>query len=983
MNVNVAKPHAKKRGRPGAVDSAFALRWHAAGEMRRTKMQRRLSTNGLNAQLRKCGHSEHEIWSPNDIVKLRLYFWRLPKADQRHFLSAGVRCDLDRERIAKGGDLSNLKLYTNFRLERPSILEERLTMALMDPTYRLPDPCVSECRGVCQEFLLRAVGRSIAFFNQSTPKVKSRSGPMSEADCVFATNPIRKVFQQRLALKAKYVTDWLDKQREEHLVMPNEDATVLPYVDRREAHALFVVDTERLLQFEHADKSRDLCFSSCLAMADLDDSVDEGVLDEEAILRVNALAQARPAMSRYGNICLGLRTELPVHKDVASATWFRHVWEKFEDCNGKRYKETAKIRKWMPFAKCDQCSVHRERMSKTRDPAERKKLKAIQALHLERVRRERLSYAVRQRLSHSDPDRYLSVIIDGADSSPYMIPHFCYRSHRTDATPKVKMHVLGAIVHGRGTYAFTCPPHIAQGHNVTIQVLHEILVATQRIEGKIPPILNLQLDNTTKQNKGKYLVGYLGFLLRSGVIKEAYMNFLPVGHTHEDIDQFFSRVSTYSRRMNILTPSDLCQAIRCCYKKYGMAPIVKQWKEVANVSAYFQPYLTKDLSKDITLYYQLRIIMGRAEDVSGVPIMQARSWPGSPEDDPQDFWRGLQEDSSFVRIFKAGRQPDLCRERLRVPPQAQPQHVGKDAGTPVRLMYTEALAKQRSMIEVLMNVYSRTFTAAKRAEVIALLDALGSNLDPHRPVQFNWDAEQMHTVYNQGTYLDQDQAPPSSGVSNLFGSVEEAKGAPALVPDGMRDPEAFANALQSGDVDPRNVENCHACVLVVGSFYIQRPDDGSQAPVRILCVKRVIQDPENLARAWGAWVQEWELSCSADPGACYITDPWHAIPRHANGQRYNEKKSLKEQTWGYDTVPLDGFQDEGTFSFPCWATLGVCPLCAFHLFVVTMVKWNKPAGWAKEFNCGEQQARGVVKKKLESKCQNRVRNYIFSRWNAE
>ena len=110
------------------------------------------------------------------------------------------------------------------------------------------------------------------------------------------------------------------------------------------------------------------------------------------------------------------------------------------------------------------------------------------------------------------------------------------------------MHILGCIVHGINTYAYTCPPHIAQGHNITIQVLYSVLLALLAQFGFLAPVLFLQLDNTTKQNKGRYLMAFLAYLVRMGVLKRVYINFLPVGHTHEDIDQYFSRLSVYLRR---------------------------------------------------------------------------------------------------------------------------------------------------------------------------------------------------------------------------------------------------------------------------------------------------------------------------------------------------------------------------------------------------------------------------------------------------
>lgn len=236
-------------------------------------MQRLWDPSEVQQELQKCGHGEHELWSPDLIVKLRMYFWRLPTVDQRQFLAPGVRCDLDRERLHKGGSLSNVKLHVNHRLERPEILEKRLTAALLDPSSRLPVPAVSECFGVCQKFLLRAVGRSKKFFHSFNPQRKSRSCDSTEEDRVFKCNRIRQVFKAKLAIKKKFVTDWLSTQRQLHLVMPTEDSTVVPFVDKREAHAMFVLDTERQLQFEHRERSRDICFASGCAIDDLQEEV--------------------------------------------------------------------------------------------------------------------------------------------------------------------------------------------------------------------------------------------------------------------------------------------------------------------------------------------------------------------------------------------------------------------------------------------------------------------------------------------------------------------------------------------------------------------------------------------------------------------------------------------------------------------------------------------------------------------------------------
>ena len=48
-----------------------------------------------------------------------------------------------------------------------------------------------------------------------------------------------------------------------------------------------------------------------------------------------------------------------------------------------------------------------------------------------------------------------------------------------------------------------------------------------------------------RECKNRYIFSYLKSLIDCGVFKEIFVNFLPVGHTHCDIDQMFSRFSVH------------------------------------------------------------------------------------------------------------------------------------------------------------------------------------------------------------------------------------------------------------------------------------------------------------------------------------------------------------------------------------------------------------------------------------------------------
>ena len=144
-------------------------------------------------------------------------------------------------------------------------------------------------------------------------------------------------------------------------------------------------------------------------------------------------------------------------------------------------------------------------------------------------------------------------------------------------------------MHGHFAGVFTHTEDLQQGSNVCIEVIHRMLCryAQQGIffyilpkvvifilnqhgfsllllfPGKeFPPTLYLQLDNTCKENKNRFLFGYCAMLVRLGLFEKVVVGFLPKGHTHEDIDQMFSRFSVYNSCHDLYCISDIHDACR-------------------------------------------------------------------------------------------------------------------------------------------------------------------------------------------------------------------------------------------------------------------------------------------------------------------------------------------------------------------------------------------------------------------------------------
>ena len=125
--------------------------------------------------------------------------------------------------------------------------------------------------------------------------------------------------------------------------------------------------------------------------------------------------------------------------------------------------------------------------------------------------------------------------------------------------------------------------------NLTIEVIHRTLSTLQTL----PPTLYLQLDNAASSNKNRYVFGYLAFLVQKRVFETIELTFLPVGHTHEDIDQMFSRFAVWLRAHSAHTLADFFEALRESFKKYPMTAVeltaVAKFKEMLKESSCMRP----------------------------------------------------------------------------------------------------------------------------------------------------------------------------------------------------------------------------------------------------------------------------------------------------------------------------------------------------------------------------------------------------------
>jgi hypothetical protein len=95
-------------------------------------------------------------------------------------------------------------------------------------------------------------------------------------------------------------------------------------------------------------------------------------------------------------------------------------------------------------------------------------------------------------------------------------------------------HLIGLKDANAGVALSWCFNEFITGSQLTCTVLSNYLATLGDISDKI---IFLQLDNCGGENKNWNVLRFLSTLVELGRVKAFHVNFLPVGHTHIDIDQ--------------------------------------------------------------------------------------------------------------------------------------------------------------------------------------------------------------------------------------------------------------------------------------------------------------------------------------------------------------------------------------------------------------------------------------------------------------
>ena len=118
----------------------------------------------------------------------------------------------------------------------------------------------------------------------------------------------------------------------------------------------------------------------------------------------------------------------------------------------------------------------------------------------------------------------MTVIIDGMDQAKTNIPNTRVIAKSTSGLWRLRTHVTGCLLHtqcpqGKLAYAFLDLLQWPHDSNLTVTTIMNILVEADKIR-TLPETLNLQLDNTARENKNKYVLGFCALLIEKKIFKK-------------------------------------------------------------------------------------------------------------------------------------------------------------------------------------------------------------------------------------------------------------------------------------------------------------------------------------------------------------------------------------------------------------------------------------------------------------------------------
>lgn len=431
------------------------------------------------------------------------------------------------------------------------------------------------------------------------------------------------------------------------------------------------------------------------------------------------------------------RTTSPTLVGIPSQPYFLRVWKR--DCR------IIKVRKNNRFSKCEICERLKDEMKRAVTNFESTNpILAQKKAHYAMIAEERQEYKRKRDMAILNPTEVLSCIIDGADQRAFGLPHFISHT-KAERGHALTIKLVGVLEHAleNRLRLLTMTEEHQTGANHIVESIHRFLM-DKSLSSTIPPKLCIQVDNCTRENKNRFFFAYIESLVRWKLFHEVEVGFLPVGHTHEDIDQAFSTTSARLRVHEAVTLNDLLFQLRQVYNSHTS---VVHMKNIINWSGLCHQERILTTVKNFSTYRFFKFRRGEGEISNNQETDQPIQC--TVKVNLHDEWEPLK--TSFIT-----RLPKLCN----TPPTMIASTNNKDFNK-MKSNFTKRLESEESRIQV----------PSKIGELKELRDSIFRT----RKIKFHWDLERAVELRNlKGNDSSKDINSKSNHDDHVAGSDSDS-----------------------------------------------------------------------------------------------------------------------------------------------------------------------------------------------------------------
>ena len=167
---------------------------------------------------------------------------------------------------------------------------------------------------------------------------------------------------------------------------------------------------------------------------------------------------------------------------------------------------------------------------------------------------DRLQYYRYRSLSRQGDGRFICIIQDGLDQGKVSLPRSSWMHSKEFSQLKVhrpKLHLTLTLVHGYFLLFTISLPHTMKDSNASLETIcHALHLLETRHKVHLPGCsLSIQADNTCRELKNNPVFRWAALQTSAGNLRSASVRFLRSGHSHEDVDQIFGRLSRHYAKL--------------------------------------------------------------------------------------------------------------------------------------------------------------------------------------------------------------------------------------------------------------------------------------------------------------------------------------------------------------------------------------------------------------------------------------------------